>query len=252
MLARHAGFCFGVRRAVETAQRSAPAVTLGPIIHNPQVVQSLAALGVTSAGAPSDIPEGARVVIRSHGVGRAAYEALEDRKCEIVDATCPFVQRIHDMARSASKSGTPLIVIGEAEHPEVQGILGWTQAPAFAVMTEADVAALPPLDSALVVAQTTMVKETFDRLCALLSRRVPSLDVHATICTATRDRQQEVADIARQADVMLVVGGRESSNSRKLYRLASDICRRTYRPIRLGLQPVHPRRIVSLRRLLQE
>ena len=221
MLARHAGFCFGVRRAVETAQRSAPAVTLGPIIHNPQVVQSLAALGVTSAGAPSDIPEGARVVIRSHGVGRAAYEALEDRKCEIVDATCPFVQRIHDMARSASKSGTPLIVIGEAEHPEVQGILGWTQAPAFAVMTEADVAALPPLDSALVVAQTTMVKETFDRLCALLSRRVPSLDVHATICTATRDRQQEVADIARQADVMLVVGGRESSNSRKLYRLAS-------------------------------
>ena len=228
MLARHAGFCFGVRRAVETAQRSAPAVTLGPIIHNPQVVEDLRRLGVTSAEGVLDIPEGARVVIRSHGVDQAAYRALEDRDCEIVDATCPFVQRIHDMARAASKAGTPLIVIGEGEHPEVQGILGWTDAPAWAVISEADVENLPPLESALVVAQTTMVEERFNALTELLARRIPNLDVHATICTATRDRQREVVEIARQADVMLVIGGRESSNSRKLYRLAADICRRTH------------------------
>ena len=228
VLARHAGFCFGVRRAVEMAERSAPAVTLGPIIHNPQVVESLKALGVTSADSPAQIPEGARAVIRSHGVGQAAYRALQARGCEIVDATCPFVQRIHDMARSASEGGVPLIVIGEREHPEVQGILGWTDGPAFAVMSEADIEALPPLDEALVVAQTTMVQALFDRLCGLLAQRVPRLDVHATICTATRDRQKEVAEIAARADVMLVVGGRESSNSRKLYRLAAGLCRRTH------------------------
>ena len=227
ILANHAGFCFGVRRAVETAERSAPAMTLGPIIHNPQVVASLAEIGVHSVDGPDEIPNGSRVVIRSHGIGRAAYQALEARSCEIIDATCPFVQRIHDMAREASQARTPLIVIGEGDHPEVQGILGWSEAPAWAVLTEEDVMALPPLESARVVAQTTMVQERFDTLCKLLAQRIPQLDVRATICTATRDRQQEVAELARRADVMIIIGGRQSSNSRKLYRLAADICPRT-------------------------
>ncbi len=227
ILANHAGFCFGVRRAVETAERSAPATTLGPIIHNPQVVASLAKIGVHSVDRPDEIPEGSRVVIRSHGIGRAAYQALASRHCEIIDATCPFVQRIHDMAREASQAGAPLIVIGEGDHPEVQGILGWSDAPAWAVLTEEDVMALPPLEYARVVAQTTMVQERFDALCKLLSQRIAHLDVRATICTATRDRQQEVAELARRADVMIIIGGRQSSNSRKLYRLATDICPRT-------------------------
>ena len=213
---------------METAERSAPALTLGPIIHNPQVVEALEAIGVQSVHSTEEVPPSARVVIRSHGIGQGAHRALAERGCEIIDATCPFVRRIHDMARAASESGMPLIVIGEREHPEVQGILGWTDAPAFAVMTEEDVNALPPLQEALVVAQTTQVQERFDALCALLKVRVPRLDIHATICTATRDRQAEVVDIARRADVMLVIGGRDSSNSRKLYRLAADICRRTY------------------------
>lgn len=228
VLARHAGFCVGVRRAVETAERSAPAVTLGPIIHNPQVVESLREMGVVSADGLEQLPRGARVVIRSHGVDQAAYRALEARDCEIVDATCPFVQRIHDMARAASQERTPLIVIGEARHPEVQGVLGWTDAPAWAVNSEADIEVLPPIKRALVVAQTTMVEARFHALCALLAERIPELDVRATICTATRDRQREVAEIAARADVMVVIGGKESSNSRKLYRLAADLCDRTY------------------------
>ena len=227
ILANHAGFCFGVRRAVETAEQSAPAITLGPIIHNPQVVAALAGMGVHSVDSPDALAEGSRVVIRSHGIGRDAYRALEARGCEIIDATCPFVQRIHDMAREASQAGTPLIVIGEGDHPEVQGILGWSEAPAWAVLTEADVMALPPLKSARVVAQTTMVQERFDALCRLLAQRIPQLEVRATICTATRDRQQEVVELARKADVMIVIGGRQSSNSRKLYRLAADLCPRT-------------------------
>ena len=228
VLARNAGFCFGVRRAVETAEKSAPAVTLGPIIHNPQVVESLEAIGVTSMNSPMQVPAGARVVIRSHGIGRAEQEALEAKGCEIIDATCPFVNRIHEMARRASEDGVPLIVIGEAEHPEVQGILGWTEGPAWAVMCEADIDALPPMERARVVAQTTMVEGRFRELCARLAERIGQLEVSATICTAMRDRQQEVVDIAAKADVMLIIGGRQSSNSRKLYRLASDICRRTY------------------------
>ena len=228
MLARHAGFCFGVRRAVETAERSAPACTLGPIIHNPQVVSSLRAQGVVSVDRPEAVATGARVVIRSHGVGRTEYEALRARGCEIVDATCPFVQRIHDMAREASEEGLPLIVIGEAKHPEVCGILGWTDAPAWAVLTPEDVQALPPMESARVVSQTTMVEARFDEICALLKARIPRLDIRATICPATHDRQREAAQIAARVNAMLVIGGRESSNSRKLYRLASDICPRTY------------------------
>ena len=228
MLAQHAGFCFGVRRAVETAGDSAPACTLGPIIHNPQVVADLARAGVVSVEGPGDLCEGARVVIRSHGIGRSAYEALRARDCEIIDATCPFVKRIHDMARAASEDGVPLIVIGEAQHPEVQGILGWTDAPAYAVMTGEDIEALPRLDTARVVSQTTMVEARFEELCAMLRRRIPELEVHATICPATHDRQREAAEIASGVDVMLVIGGKQSSNSRKLYRLAADICRRTY------------------------
>ena len=228
MLAEHAGFCFGVRRAVETAERSAPAITLGPIIHNPQVVESLRRLRVISAEDIAQIPEGARTVIRSHGIGRAAYESLRRKGCEIIDATCPFVQRIHDMARAASEAGTPLIVIGEAEHPEVQGILGWTDSPAWAVSTPEDVSGLPEMLRALVVSQTTMVESRFRELCEMLRRRIPILDIRPTICPATRDRQREAAQIAARSDVMLIIGGRQSSNSCKLYRLAADICRRTY------------------------
>ncbi len=226
-LARHAGFCFGVRRAVETAERSAPAITLGPIIHNPQVVARLAALGVTSVDRPEDVPRGARVVIRSHGVGPEAYAALRARDCEIVDATCPFVQRIHDMARRASGEGVPLIVAGETEHPEVRGILGWAEGPAWAVLTPEDVDALPPMERALVVSQTTMPEARFEELCGLLKARIPDLRVAVTICPATRDRQGEAAELAARCDAMVVIGGRESSNSRKLYHIASALCPRT-------------------------
>lgn len=228
MLARHAGFCFGVRRAVETAEQNAPAKTLGPIIHNPQVVEDLERMGVKAIDSVDEASPTDRVVIRSHGIGRRECEALRARGCEIIDATCPFVKRIHDMARRASEDRIPLIVIGEEKHPEVQGILGWTEGPSYAVLEPGDVEALPPMSEARVVSQTTMVEERFHELCALLRERIPSLDVQATICPATHDRQSEAIEIARQSDVMLVIGGKQSSNSRKLYRLASDICRKTW------------------------
>lgn len=171
ILASHAGFCFGVRRAVETAEQAAPAITLGPIIHNPQVVARLKSLGITSADRPEEIPAGVRAVIRSHGVSREETQALHARGCQVVDATCPFVARIHEMARKASEEGFPLIVVGEANHPEVQGILGWTDGPKWAVLSEEDVNALPELQRAVVVSQTTLVESKFRELCALLSQK---------------------------------------------------------------------------------
>ena len=228
ILAQHAGFCFGVRRAVEAAEQVAPAITLGPIIHNPQVVQRLKTLGIASADRPEDIPPGARAVIRSHGVSRAVTEALAAQGCEVIDATCPFVARIHAMAREASQAGRPLIVVGEADHPEVQGTLGWTDGPRYAVLTPEDVDALPSMETATIVSQTTMVESKFRELCALIEKKVAAPDVRATICPATRDRQKECTDIAAKADVMIVIGGKDSSNSRKLYSLAAELCPRTY------------------------
>ena len=228
ILASHAGFCFGVRRAVETAACAAPAITLGPIIHNPQMVAALERDGVISVPDTEAVPEGARVVIRSHGVGRSEIDQLYAKRCDIRDATCPFVKRIHDMAAEASAAGIPVIVIGERAHPEVAGILGWTNGRGYTVMTDADVGALPEMDRALVVSQTTMVRETCDHLRDLIGKRVWHMDYHPTICPATRDRQTEAVQIASRADVMIIIGGRQSSNSRKLYHLAKRYCGRSY------------------------
>ena len=216
-----------MRRAVDTAAAAAPAVTLGPIIHNPQMVEKLARDGVTSVDALEDVPRGSRVVIRSHGVGRSQIEALKALDCEILDATCPFVARIHEMVRAASEEGVPVIVVGEREHPEVVGILGWSDPPGSTVMCAEDAEALPEMERALVVSQTTMVRSRFDEICAVLRRRIRQPDIRATICPATQDRQSEVVQLAQRADVMIVVGGRQSSNSAKLYRLAKASCPRT-------------------------
>ena len=227
-MAKHAGFCFGVRRAVEAASRAAPAWTLGPVIHNPRVVAELAEKGVLSADAPEDIPEGAVAVVRSHGVGRQTLSRLRARAREVCDATCPFVKRIHAMAQEAEARKIPLIVVGEEHHPEVEGIRGWTAGESYAVADETAVNALPEMERALVVSQTTFISERFERVCAALQKRVRTMEIRKTICPATRERQEEAVRLAQSADVMIVVGGRESSNSRKLFELVKAVCPRSH------------------------
>lgn len=226
-VARHAGFCFGVRRAVATAREAAPACTLGPVIHNPRVIAELAALGVVSLDAPEDMPPGGVAVVRSHGVGRETLARLRARASQVLDATCPFVARIHEMAQQAEARGVSLIVVGEEKHPEVEGIRGWTGAASYAVADEEAARALPRIDRALVVAQTTFIAERFERICAALRERVREMEVCSTICTATRERQEEAVRLAGEVDVMIVVGGRESSNSRKLFELVRAVCPRS-------------------------
>ena len=209
---------------MEAAEKAAPAVTIGPIIHNPQVVKRLEGLGLRPVDDQAQVPEGSRVVIRAHGVGRNVFQALRQKGCEVIDATCPFVRRIHKIAETAD---CPLIVFGEAGHPEVQGILGWAKGERYAVRTPEDAAALPRMRRAVLVSQTTQTQAAYDAIAALLRENIESLQVCDTICSATRDRQDECVAIARRADTMIVIGGRDSSNSQKLCALAQGACSRT-------------------------
>ena len=229
-LAAHAGFCFGVRRAVETAERCAPAVTLGPIINNSQAVAELTRKGVRAAAGLEDIEHGSRVVIRSHGVGRVQTEALHAMGCDVHDATCPFVTRIHQMARAAAEEGRRLIVIGEGEHPEVQGILGWAMDGSRAVISPAEADALDAAQfaGALVVTQTTLTRGAFEEISGRISERIPNAEIRCTICTATQDRQSEAMKMAEECDVMIVIGSKQSANSARLYELTAARCPRSY------------------------
>jgi small subunit ribosomal protein S1 len=227
-VAPNAGFCFGVRRAVELARaraRQGPVKTLGPIIHNPGVVESLRQEGVRPVEGLADIAPGDQVVVRSHGVGRVVLDALGDTGAGIYDATCPFVRRIQQMALEASDQGRDVIVVGEGAHPEVQGILGWAQGRGRAILNETPKA---PLKRPLVVSQTTLPRAQFEKVARRIAEVAPDAEIRDTICPATLVRQAEAATLAAESDVMLVVGGRESSNTRKLYELCSRLCPRTY------------------------
>ena len=248
----HAGFCFGVRRAVEAAsdfaERRVPCATLGPLIHNPQEVERLQRAGVRCVNAPEEVHEGETLIIRSHGVSPQLMERAKARGVPIVDLTCPHVAHIHQLARQLP-ADRALVIVGEANHPEVQGIAGWCRGEVIVVSSpeEAESAALPEM--ATVVAQTTLRRETFEAVLAALRQRIPDLQVHRTICQATGQRQREAEALAGAADVTLVVGGRNSSNTRKLYEPCRAHCARTYlieTPEDIPAGAIHPEDTVAL------
>jgi small subunit ribosomal protein S1 len=227
---KHAGFCFGVKRAIDTAFASVeegPCYTLGPLIHNPQVVGLLEARGAHTVDTPEEIPPGATVILRSHGVGPQVIQACRARGLKIVDATCPHVSRVHQLVSDYSQSGDPVILVGGREHPEVRGIAGWAKGPVYIVFSREEAEALPEMERALVVAQTTITRERFHDIVAALQARVRELTCKDTICQATALRQAEAARISGLADAMLVVGGRNSSNTHKLFETCLSQCSRT-------------------------
>ena len=227
----HAGFCFGVRRAVDRAFECAgeklPCVTLGPLIHNPQEVERLARAGVQSVDSLDDVLPGQTVIIRSHGVVPEVYERCKALGIPVIDATCPHVAHIHQLVGEYSEQGGAVIIVGEAEHPEVIGIAGWAKGDVFILPDEeaARRAALP--DRALIVAQTTIRREQFERVLAVVKERVAGLTVRRTICAATSQRQQEAERLSKEADVMIIVGGRNSSNTQKLLGTCALRCARS-------------------------
>ena len=231
ILAPNAGFCFGVRRAVdsvyENLNQALPIYTLGPIIHNPSVVEELNKKGVKVAEAIEDITEG-KVVIRSHGVGKEIYDKITSNNLEYIDATCPYVKRIHKLVEEYHHNGYDIIIIGEENHPEVIGIKGWCHNQAYVVNHIEDVEKLPELDKACVVAQTTTARSRWDELVDKLKHKVKDLKEFNTICYATAQRQKEAESIAKTVDVMLVIGGKNSSNTKKLYNICKSYCKKTF------------------------
>ncbi len=229
-VAAHAGFCMGVRRAVEAAMKVAdtdvPSCTLGALIHNPTVVRMLEEHGVPAVSTP-DEAQGRQVLIRSHGVAPDVIEQLRERGCSVLDLTCPFVDKLHRIVAEGTADGTPVIMVGEKEHPEVKGTCGWAKSDVYVVLSPEEAAALPELPKAIAAAQTTFPPDRWEKIVEVLRTRVGELQVYNTICNATATRQKEARELAARADAMIVVGGRESANTQKLYAACKALCPRT-------------------------
>ena len=242
-VAKTAGFCFGVQRAVDKVYEligSCPdrLFTLGPIIHNEEVVNDLEKKGVRVASEDDlrTLPEGSTVVIRSHGVGKKVYDHLEEYGLSYVDVTCPFVLKIHRIVEKESRAGAHIVIIGDPDHPEVVGICGWCMGPYTVIRTEQDALdfVFPADKSICIVSQTTFNYNKFKDLVEILSKKrydntvLNILNILNTICNATEERQKEAKAIAGEVDTMLVVGGRHSSNTQKLFEICKKECENTY------------------------
>ena len=234
-VAETAGFCFGVARAVELVYRlldeGKRVATLGPIIHNPQLVSELAARGVRILDSPADALPGETVVIRSHGVSQATADELAALDVSVVDATCPYVAKIHRIVRDASDEGRVVVLAGDAAHPEVEGIRGHCPGVSHVVADETELAALAGQlpkgrdEPLILAAQTTYQTNLWGKCAEIAKKDYTNIKIFDTICSATNARQREAADLAAESDWMLVVGGRQSSNTRKLWEVCSAACK---------------------------
>ena len=242
-LAKTAGFCFGVKRAVDTVYRQIEKeqsdvenekkiYTYGPIIHNEEVIKDLEKKGVQvlrTEDALDGISEGT-VIIRSHGVEKRIYDKMEAKGLEIVDATCPFVKKIHNIVEKESREGKRIVIIGSEDHPEVIGIKGWVNGPVTVLKTEEEACTFEVEDNAsvCVVAQTTFNYNKFKELVEIIEKKSYDISVLNTICGATKERQTEAKSIAEAVDAMIVIGDKHSSNTQKLFEICRGACADTY------------------------
>ena len=241
--AKTAGFCFGVQRAVDKVYELIDSCqdrlfTLGPIIHNEEVVNDLEKKGVRVASEEElkTLPKGSTVVIRSHGVGKKVYDQLKECGLSYVDVTCPFVLKIHRIVEKESKAGSHIVIIGDPDHPEVVGICGWCIGSYTVICTKQDALDFVPPESknVCIVSQTTFNYNKFKDLVEILSKKrydntvLNILNILNTICNATEERQREAKSIAGEVDTMLVVGGRHSFNTQKLFEICKKECENTY------------------------
>jgi len=231
LLAKRAGFCFGVKRATqmafEAAGKDKKTYTLGPIIHSPQVVHRLEEMGVKVLKSLETMDSGT-IIIRSHGVAAGEIDEAVQKELEIVDATCPFVKKAQEHVKSLSESGYGVVVVGDADHPEVQGIVSYGGDKVFVVGSGDEVRQLPKMNKIGVVAQTTQSFENLKNVVSECLLRGGEIRVFNTICDATAVRQEEAKELACQVDCMLVVGGFNSANTRRLAEVCAEIQPRTH------------------------
>ena len=236
-VAKTAGFCFVVIRAVEKAyevarEKKQKVYTYGPIIHNEEVVEDLRKMGVEVLESQEELEslkEGT-VIIRSHGVPASIYRLLKEKNLDYVDVTCPFVLKIHRIVERESKAGRHIVIIGNASHPEVAGIRGWCMGESTVIRTPEEARAFlsEEHEKVCIVSQTTFNYNNFQEIVEILNEKGYDRLVLNTICNATQDRQSEAEEIAKQVDAMIVVGGRHSSNTQKLYEICKRECKNTY------------------------
>ena len=236
-VAKSAGFCFGVQRAVDSVykeleENSGKIYTFGPIIHNEQVVEDLNKKGIEvidTVEQLKEIKEGT-VVIRSHGVAKEIYDILEQQKLKMVDATCPFVKKIHNIVLDESNNGKTIIIIGNDNHPEVEGIKGWVNGEVIVINKEEQIEklSLPEQTKACIVSQTTFNHNKFKYLVEIIEKKGYDINVVNTICNATHERQAEAKEISSKVEAMIVIGGRHSSNTQKLYDICKEECKNTF------------------------
>ncbi len=246
-VAGSAGFCFGVKRAVETVyeqiQTGKTIYTYGSIVHNEEVVRELTELGVKVIEDRQELeqmleqkvqanedPQDVTVIIRAHGVSREISQRMRQKGWNIVDATCPFVQHIHKLVEERSRQGEHILVVGSPEHPEVEGTVGWCNGPVDVLesVEEAEKYVLPAEKKLTVVAQTTFNYNKFQHIVEILQEKGYNISIVNTICNATEERQRETREVAADADAMIVIGGKHSSNTRKLYDICREVCDNTY------------------------
>lgn len=235
--AKTAGFCFGVRRAVDTVyeqveKQQEPVYTFGPIIHNEQVVADLEERGVRVVETQEELENISKgtIVIRSHGVPKSVCDKIHACGLQCVDATCPFVKKIHRIAERESANGRHMVIIGNDGHPEVEGIKGWCSGPVTVLGTVQEAEEFAPKEGTTlcIVSQTTFNYNKFKDLVEILEKKRYDSIVLNTICSATEERQAEAREIAAQVDTMIVIGGSHSSNTRKLYEICKQECKNTY------------------------
>ena len=231
ILAKRAGFCFGVKRATqmafEAANKGGDTFTLGPIIHSPQVVQKLEEMGVKVRQDLSGLDDGT-IIIRSHGVASEELEEAVRKELEIVDATCPFVKKAQEHVQSLSQAGYDVVVVGDADHPEVQGIVSYATGKVFVVGNGEEASRLPRMGKIGVVAQTTQSFENLQNVVLECLVRGNEIRVFNTICDATAVRQEEAKELAKQVDCMIVIGGYNSANTKRLAEVCAELLPRTY------------------------
>lgn len=231
ILAKQAGFCFGVKRATqmafEAAGKDQKTYTLGPIIHSPQVVGKLADLGIRALDSLEGLDQGT-IIIRSHGVELKELVEAQQKNLDVVDATCPFVKKAQEHVKSLSEAGYGVVVVGDADHPEVQGIVSYGGEKVFVVASGEDVKKLPKMNKIAVVAQTTQSFENLKNVVCECLLRGGEIRVYNTICDATAVRQAEAKELAGQVDCMLVVGGLNSANTHRLLEVCTELQPHTY------------------------
>ncbi len=226
ILAKTAGFCFGVDRAIKKLdqaieEHAKPVFTIGPIIHNKNVMEYYENQGVHIADEIGALNQGSIAVIRSHGVGKQCYDELAKKDAVVIDATCPYVKKVQEIAHRYHSEGYQILIIGDSKHPEVIGVNGWCEHQAKIINSKKDVLNLQNCGRICVVAQTTIIEAIFQEIVNAVQERFPETIVFNTICSATEERQNEAAKIAKDVDKMIVIGDKKSSNTKRL----AEICR---------------------------